>query len=489
VTVNTLANTLIKTLGLSIVSISLLTGCAKEKYQAKPIEPSQISAKLQHKDATSAEFKTYLIKQGFKESDLPFASWGLNELTLCALYFHSKLDVAKAEMALANANLETAGLKQNITLTSNLARTNQANNDIRPWAYGLNVEIPIETSNKRNIRIEEAQHLVEVARLDVADAAWQLRSKIANDLLLYHENLAQMQALSKDLKQKDVIVNLMQKRVALGVLSNTELHTAKLQQQKALFTLNAEQAKTAEIRAILAADVGLTDESFSKLTLKPLDIDTNLTQQDAYLTDPAKSKLREEALLNRLDIRRSLEKYAAAEANIKLEVAKQTPDISLNPGYAFEFGDKVWSLGFSTFLNLLNKHPTLINEATKLREIEGAQFEALQAKIISDLEQNLANYAANSQNLKQVKQYQETQLAFERKVQRQFDAGLVDKLELTQNQLNTTLLEQQLVAAQFSHLKAALTLEEILQRPIFDDFSLITKFSESASTDMVGTSP
>lgn len=487
-TFSTLANTLIKTLGLGLVSVSLLSGCGKEKYQAKPLEPSQISAKLQNKDATSEEFKSYLIKQGFKESDLPFANWSLNELTLCALYYHSKLDVAKAQLALANANLETAGLKNNIALSGNLERSNQANGDISPWAYGLNVEIPIETSNKRNIRIEEAQHSVEVARIDVADVAWQLRSKIANDLLRYHENLAQMQALSKELKQKDVIVNLIQKRVQLGMLSNTELHAAKLQQQKVLFALNAEQAKTAEIRATLAADVGLTDKQFSKLTLKPLDIDATLTQQAAYLKAPTAQKLQESALLNRLDIRRSLEKYAAAEANIKLEVAKQTPDISLNPGYAFEFGDKVWSLGFTTLLNLLNKNPTLINEATKLREIEGAQFEALQAKVIGDLEQNLAIYAANSQKLKQVKEYQETQLAFESKIQRQFDAGLVDKLELTQNQLNTTFIEQQLVVAQFSHLKAALTLEDMMQRPIFDDFSLITKFSESASREMVGTS-
>jgi outer membrane protein, heavy metal efflux system len=489
VTFNHLVNTLITTLGMSLVSIGLLNGCAKEKYQAKPIEPIQISAKLQHKDATSEEFKSYLIKQGYKESDLPFANWGLNELTLCALYYHSKLDVAKAQLALANANLKTAGLKQNIALSGNLARSNQANNDIRPWAYGLNVEIPIETTNKRDIRIEEAQHLVAVARIDVADTAWQLRSKIAKDLFRYHENSAQMQALSKELKQKDAIAKIVEKRVQLGALSNTELHAAKLLQQKAFFAFNAVEAKTAEIRATLAADVGLNDEQFSKLMLKPLDIDAILAQQDAYLTGPAKSKLREEALLNRLDIRRSLEKYAAAEANIKLEIAKQTPDISLNPGYAFEFGDKVWSLGFTTLLNLLNKNPTLINEATRLREIEGAQFEALQAKIIGDLEQTLANYAANSQNLKQVKQYQETQLDFEHKIQRQFDAGLVDKLELTQNQLNTTILEQQLVTAQFNHLRAALALEDMMQRPIFDDFILTTTFTESSSTEMVGTSP
>ena len=110
---------------------------------------------------------------------------GLKRTDTCVrLYFHPKLDVAKAQLALANAQLETAGQKQNPTLNGNIARSNQKNGDIRPWAYGLNVEIPIETANKREIRIEEAQHLAEAARIDVADVAWQLRSQIAKDLLV-----------------------------------------------------------------------------------------------------------------------------------------------------------------------------------------------------------------------------------------------------------------------------------------------------------------
>ena len=99
-------------------------------------------------------------------------------------------------------NLETAGQKQNPTLNGNIARSNQKNGDIRPWAYGLNVEIPIETGNKREIRIEEAQHLAEAARIDVADAAWQLRSQIAKDLLRYHENIALQKQLATKLKRK-----------------------------------------------------------------------------------------------------------------------------------------------------------------------------------------------------------------------------------------------------------------------------------------------
>lgn len=475
-------------LGLSLVSACLLSGCVLEKYLSKPIEPTKIVAKLNNKDISSAEFESYLIKQGYKESDLPFSSWGLNELTLSALYYHSKLDVAKAQLALANAYLESAGLKQTSALTGNLARSNQANNDIRPWAYGLNVEIPIETTQKRAIRIEEAQHLVEVARIDVADVAWQLRSQIAKDLLRYHENMALQQLLAQELKQQDSLIKILEKRMQLGIVSNTDLNAAKMQQQKTIFALNDEQSKSGEILALLAADVGLSYEKFSQIKLKPLDIDANLTQQATNLLGPTAKKLQENALLNRLDIRRGLEKYAAAEAKVKLEVAKQTPDISLNPGFAFEFGDKVWSLGFSTLLNLLNKNPTLINEATQLREVEGAQFEALQAKIIGDLNQHIARYEASLQNLKQVKQQQTAKMAYSRKIQRQFDAGLIDRLELTKSEMNDALIEKQLLAAQFNSMDAALALEDMMQRPIFDDFKLPTSAPHNPSAERAGTS-
>ena len=54
-----------------------------------------------------------------------------------------------------------------------------------------------------------------------------------------------------------------------------------------------------------------------------------MAKQNTSVNSTSKN-FQEKALLNRLDIRRSLAKYAAAESKIKLEVAKQTPDISLS---------------------------------------------------------------------------------------------------------------------------------------------------------------
>ena len=180
--------------------------------------------------------------------------------------------------------------------------------------------------------------------------------------------------------------------------------------------------------------------------------------------------MQQKALLNRLDIRRSLEKYAAAEAKIKLEVAKQTPDITLNPGFIFEFGDSIWSLGFSSLLNLLNNNPntqqTLIAEATQLREIEGAQFEALQAGIIANLSQATARYAAAQQNFTNTQQLQTAQQVYMGKLNKQFAAGAIDRLELTQASLNAQLVDSQVLAAQFDVLKNANEIEDMLQYPL-----------------------
>ena len=457
------SKTLIATLSLCV----LANGCAHEQYQAKPLNPTQASAKLFNKDASSEDFKAYLIKQGYAQENLPFAEWGLDELTLCALYFNPKLDVAKAQLALANLTVNTANQQPSPTLGGRTAHSNLANGDKSPWAFGLEVEIPIETANKRQIKVEEAQHLQEVARIDVADVAWQLRSQIAKDLLSYYENSAQQKQFKNELTVQNSLVTLLEKRLQLGAASNTELNAAKLLQQKAQFLSNMQQTKSAEILTSLAADVGLSNEKFVRLQLKPLDIESALS------TKPNTALLQENALLNRLDIRRSLSKYAAAESKIKLEIAKQTPDISLSPGFAFEFGDSIWSLGFSTLFNLLNKNnslnQSLVAEATQLREIEGAQFDALQANVIAEVSQANAAYMASQQNINQVQQQLLAQQQYTQKLQRQLDAGLIDRLDLTQNKLNTTVLEQQLINAQFQQMNALLELENSMQMPLNTD--------------------
>ncbi|MDP3087795.1 MAG: TolC family protein [Methylotenera sp.] len=453
-------------IALSIVAV-LLAGCATESYQAKPLEPEKIVVSITERDPNSAEFKAYLIKQGYAEANLPLSTWGLHELTLCALFYHSKLDVAKAQYGLALSAINTASLKPAIGLGGSVGSSNQKNDDISPWALDLQVSIPVQTTNKRAIKIEEAQHLAEVARLDIADTAWQLRQAIATDLLQLQQNTAQIAQLQNTLATHKKIISMLQKRVAAGLNSNTELSNYQLAQQESQFSLSAALAKTAAIHAKLAADCGLSIEKLVSLKIQNFDLDNTLKQQQAVLSDSMATKaLQEKTLLNRIDIRRALSKYAAAESKIKLEIAKQTPDISLSPSWAFDLGDTIWSLGINSLLNLAKQNQTMIAEAMQLREVEAAQFEALQAQTLANLAQAQTQYqAANTVFIAQQQRTSE-QIRQQQKQLKQFDAGLIDRLSLSQSDLNQHLTLQQLQIAQFAVLQAALNLEDVMQHPI-----------------------
>ncbi|HOY69243.1 MAG TPA: TolC family protein [Methylotenera sp.] len=444
-----------------------LASCATEPYQSQPLTPQASLTRIKEQNPNSADFHAYLIKQGYKSSELPIATWGLRELTLCALFYHAKLDVAKAQYGLALAAIDSAGIQQPPSIGGHVSHSNQKNDDLSPWAFGLQVDIPIQTTNKRAIKVEEAQHLAEAARLDIADTAWQIRLAIATDLLQLHENTANIAQLNNMLASHEKIINMLQKRVAAGLNSNTDLSNYKLAQQQLQFSLTTAQAKTAEIRARLAADCGLSVEKLNQLNIQTLDLDAALKQQQSVLSNMMTSEaLQEITLLNRIDIRSALAKYAAAESKIKLEIAKQTPDISLSPGLAFEFGDTIWSLGINALLSFAQKNKTMIAETKQLREIEAAQFEALQTQTLANLAQVQTQYQAANETLTAQRQWLAAQTAQHEKQQKQFDAGLIDRLAFTQSGLNQQLALQQLQTAQFAVLQAALRLEDVMQYPI-----------------------
>ncbi|MGZ8262433.1 MAG: TolC family protein, partial [Methylotenera sp.] len=273
-----------------------------------------------------------------------------------------------------------------------------------------------------------------------------------------------------DEARRQEIVAIYQKRVSLGAASNVELSTAKLQLQTTASELNARQQSKLALMSKLASNLGLPLSKVETMNLLDSSFDDQLNQssqqnQLQYQTTPA--DIQATALLNRLDIRIALERYAAAEARLKLEIAKQYPNIVISPGYAYEFGDGIWSLGLSGLLTLLNKNKVAIAEATQLREVEAAQFEALQSKIIS--EANIANAEATQakQTLKNQQKLREQQQNNTQRMERKLAAGEIDRLELAFAKLEDNAAEKNVALANFQLKMALNQLENTLQQPLF----------------------
>lgn len=450
----------------------LLASCAVQPT-SQPLDSGGITAKLMAKDPTSAVFENYLIEQGYAKENLPLTTWDTHNLTLSALFHHTKLDVAKKKLALSHLAIKTAGVKNTPTINGSIAHSNQKNDDIKPWAYGLSIDIPIETNNKRDIRVEKAESNAEAARMDVAETAWQLRHQITTDIIAHDQHLAEIQLLQQKLSAQASIAAMLEKRLSAGIASRTELSNATLSTLQTKHHLNNKRGQLNLIKAKLAADVGLTPEKFSLINIKPLSIENTLAQQAKVLDGTLESKtLQAQALLNRIDIRRSLAKYAAAEAEIKLQAARQIPDITLSPGILFEFGDSIWSLGFSSLFNLLHKNTTLIEEAKQLREIEGAQFEDLQANTIAQINQAQVRYLAAKQTMHQANSALNKQLEQKGKIKKQFKAGLIGKVAMKKQSLIVLVAKQQVQSAQFKLLQIANHIEDIMQKPLYSAFRM-----------------
>ena len=442
---------------LSILSLAL-TACNFVQYQPKPISIGVNASRIEKRDPNSNEFLQYLIINGYNANHLPIKEWDAEDLTYVALFFHSSLDVARAEWHSAEDIIGTAGAKPVPTINTTAANRTRANIAKSPYAFGFSIDIPIETANKRDIRLENAQHLSLAAKLKIAQTAWELRNQVALSLNEYEFNQQQNLLITTEQAQRAEIVAIYQKRVDLGEASKVELSTANLLLQSTNAALQSNEQNRLVLISNIAKNLGLSMQRVESMKI----ITHNNTQLPFYL----KPDLESSAVFNRLDLRIALEKYAAAESKLKLEIAKQYPNIIISPGYAYELGDKVWSLGLSSLLSLLNKNKVAISEATQLREVEAAQVDALQSKIIADASMASAKAEkahqelVNQQSVVQ-KQQQHTQKMFNR-----LAAGEIDRLEMTFAQLELNASEKNLAFLHYQLKLAEIELENTLQKPL-----------------------
>lgn len=438
----------------------LLSACATQTYQSKPIEAGKTAAHFTERSLASQDLQRHMQAHGYPADAFPIPKWGLRELTLAAFFYHPQLAVARAQWQAARAQEITAGQKPNPSISGNAEHHSRAEGGISPWTFGISLDIPIETGGKRQARIDRANSISQAARIEIGEQAWQIRSRLQTSLIEYRAALLRAELLQREIGLHSDIVQMLHHRLEAGMISDIDLGNARLQLQKAQHALAAESGRIAELRADVASAAGLPAQA-----LDPIQLDVQLPETITADQLPA-AEVRRSALLNRLDIRSALARYDAAESRLRLEIAKQRPDIVLSPGYSFDQGDNVWSLGLSLLLALLHMNEGPIAEANAQRELEARQFEALQIRVIGEQEQALAQYQGRLSELDKAEAMALTQQQRIARTDQQFEAGFIDRLEWTTTKLEGLAAEQGRLTAAIRVHKALAALENALQRPL-----------------------
>ena len=458
--------------GRIAISITLVlagvfvAGCVR--FEEKPISASASAQRLEVRSLSDTNFKSFLEKN----FDHTFTEWPLTNLdfpalTLAAFYFHPGLDVARAQWVVARGGETVAGARPNPVLGVTPGYSANPPSGVSPWFPLVTLDVPIETAGKRRYRIAHAEHLSDAARLNIAVAAWQVRSAVRTALVDYVAAHRRATVLRQQLELQQNVIALLEQRFAAGAIGSAEVLPTRV----ALARLRAESLgadrQATEARGRIAESVGLPARAFDGVEFL---FDLNQTMDVALLSAEA----RREALQGRADVLAVLAEYAASQSALQLEIAKQYPDVHLNPGYQYDQGENKWQLGLSVELPVLYRNQGGIAEAKARRDEVAARFVALQSKVISEIDRALLNRSAA---IEQVRQLEAISLAQQQQldqIEAALKAGAADQLEAATVRAEFAATALARVDAMTKKQHAIGMLEDALQRP-FEGLSTVER--------------
>ena len=433
---------------LILASLLVLSSCAQ--FKPSPISPGRSSEEFAARSLKDRAFVAFLAEHS--AADLP---WNVEKLSLAAVYFHPDVALARAEADEAAAKVQTARMRPNPLLTFSPQYASFRAPPFTPWFLGANVQVPIETAGKRTKRTDQAVAAAEAAHWRVSARTWAARSRVRSAMLGLYGARQHSVLLEAEQKLHEEAIKKLTAQMDAGEVSPFELTQARLMLNRTRLALEDSKRLAVSAQNRLASAVGVPTAA-----LDGVDLDFASFER---LPEPQLSKRR--ALTQRADLLALLAEYAAAEYGLKLEVAKQYPDVNLGPGYDYNSGQNRWQLGV-TFPALFNRNRGPIAEAEARRVTAEKRFLAQQASIEGELNMALASYQASRLKVATAEQLARDAAAASDATQRMVRAGAVSALEFTRRQIEASAANMALQSARIEAQIAAGALEDSMQSPL-----------------------
>ena len=450
-----------QTVRFAALAACIFCGCAT--YQPEPLNPVEVARQFERRALANPGLCAYLNSNASaKPSACPPPDWNLETLTLAGFYFSPDMAVAAAQIQTADAAIVTAGARPNPVVRLGPQYDVRSTPNFAPWAIGsFSLDLPIETAGKRGYRIAQAQQLADAARLAAGETAWTVRSRIRAALLRYLLDSRRSDLTEQEQKALARTSALVAARVKAGAAAQPELDLALSSLQNARIRAVEAKARVPADRNALAAAIGLPAEALDGAKFDWAALDNPPAEQS--LAPDAVQRL---ALLDRIDLRRELAQYAAAEEGLKLEIARQYPDLHLMGGYSWEGGENIFELGPSLALPIFNQNQGPIAAAEARRKEVAAQFLAMQAGIIAETRTALINYRGALASLDAARSAASYQARRYDQASRAAAVGESDAITVAATRLQDLAARQTLLQALAGAQSALGTLENSMQRPL-----------------------
>lgn len=407
--------------------------CACVHYHARPIDPVKEQTQFESRRLADAALGEYVKKQvrGAEGSAWPPSRLTLPLLTSIAEYYSADLEVARAQVNAADAAVVTARQRINPSFAGDGGYSNQPD---APATYSGSLNFTIETAGKRGYRILQAQQNKAAAQLSFSGADWQLRSRVRQAFVDYAFAVRRLKLLQQERSVRGSVEEIFAKRLSLGEAARPDLDAVRADRIVVDVALHQANGDLSQSEAALASTIGLPAAALSGETIDTSSLDTPPEEKSLPLL-----RVQKAGLMHRADVQQSLIEYAAADAALRLEVARQYPDIQLSPTYALQEGFAEYTLGIGlSSLPIFQHNQGPIAEAEAQRSIVEAKFKVVQTQAIGQMEQSLRRYRAAFAEWRSAdRAFWAVQRDRQSSVETAFKAGGADRLELENAQLLT----------------------------------------------------
>ncbi|HET9106744.1 MAG TPA: TolC family protein [Steroidobacteraceae bacterium] len=370
---------------LIVACAGQLAACAH--FNPRPISATASIARFEARSLAAPGLRAFLTANHVS-APAPGGAWSLEELTLTAVYYQPALAAAREKLLAAQAARITAGERPNPSLSVAPGYDTGVPGAIHPWIVPLTFDWPIETAGRRGYRLAQARHLAAAARWDLVGDLWQVRSRVRAALLALYAAHRSESLLGREESTRRKVVRLLERQLQAGSVSSYEVAQARIALDRVILARQAAAGELRQSRIALAGALGVPVRALHGARLP-------LAQLQAFPLALTRLQVRERALLERADVRAALERYAASQSALQLQIARQWPDIHLGPGFAWNAqlaGDKQWRIGLSLPLPLLNHNQGPIAQARAQRALAAARFLTVQTSALTQIDSALAAY-------------------------------------------------------------------------------------------------
>ena len=362
----------------------LLGSCVH--YRPRALAPVQSELSYNQRGFSDAGLAAFVrsVRPAGVDGQWPPHRLDLATANLVAAYYNPSLKIANAEVRTAEAAIVDAGGRPNPAVS---AAGGYETSPESPLTIRFELSLPIETAGKRSYRILEAAKLADAARIALKQASWRVYSEVRDAWMDHESAVESLGALRRESQIRADVVALLGKRLAVGEIARPEWDAARVEGSRATVNAIDTEGQVKQTAVRLATAMGMPATALANVELV-----SGYDGPPQSLEALPVGRVQQKGLLNRLDIQHSLLEYAAAEAHLHLEIARQYPDIQLNPGYDFDEGHHKFTFGPTVPIPVWNRNRGPIAQAEAMRSEAEARFLTLQAQAIGEMERSLASY-------------------------------------------------------------------------------------------------